>query len=385
MSILIARDHVREPLYVVVPYFNPWRWKSRIKHTERALKHFHDSGATIMLVEVAFNRREAVFQESGLDGMATNCGLLGTDSKFRHKYVLLRTKEELWLKENAINIGVQNLPFDWQQVAWCDSDVHFLRPNWVGECIHKLQHYAFVQMFSQARDLSPNYELMAETYPHAAGLGWVETWKRGFISTTITPEIEADLAKLAIDVTALLGDLKKLVADITDGPPYGQAGPKHVFPGLAWACTRQAWDQVGGLPDYAIWGGGDWHLSHCLVERKQNMVHSKMHANYKAMVERTYDKCVRNIRRNIGVVEGTVTHHWHGRKTGRGYAVKHRTLAKFGFDPITHLKRDSQGLWQLHDDGSESFVQIRDYLRVIARERNEDSPDTREDLQEQGH
>ena len=53
--IVIAKDQVREPLYAVVPYFNPWRHKSRVKHTERALKHFHDSGAVIILVEVGAN------------------------------------------------------------------------------------------------------------------------------------------------------------------------------------------------------------------------------------------------------------------------------------------------------------------------------------------
>jgi len=37
--VIIAKDQVREPLYAIVPYFNPWRWKSRVKHTERALKH----------------------------------------------------------------------------------------------------------------------------------------------------------------------------------------------------------------------------------------------------------------------------------------------------------------------------------------------------------
>ena len=54
----VVPDKVREPLYAVLPYFNPWRWKSREKHTIRALKHFHDSGAVIVLVEAAFNRRE---------------------------------------------------------------------------------------------------------------------------------------------------------------------------------------------------------------------------------------------------------------------------------------------------------------------------------------
>src|SRR5258708_40348554 len=86
-----------------------------------------------------------------------------------------------------------------------------------------------------------------------------------------------------------------------------------------------------------------------------------------------------------GVMEGTVLHHWHGRKTDRGYNAKHSLLSELGFDPLRHLKRDSQGLWQLHDDRSTAFVQLRDSMRRIAMERNEDSSDTRMDLLDQGH
>ena len=104
---IFHRDHVREPLYCIVPVFNPWRWKSRIKHTERALKHFHDSGATIVLVEIGFNRREFSFADSGLDGTLSTCAIHGEGLK--HKYIGLHTKDELWLKENAINIKSLNI------------------------------------------------------------------------------------------------------------------------------------------------------------------------------------------------------------------------------------------------------------------------------------
>src|SRR5215469_11883154 len=165
-------DPVREPLYAIVPVFNPWRHKSRWKHTERCIKHFCDSGAVVTLIECGFNRRELAFADSGLDGTAANCQVTGgTGREFRHHYIGLHSQTELWIKENLINLAVQHLPFDWQQLCWLDSDVHFLRPNWVGECIHKLQHYSFLQMFSHARDASPTYELMPEGYPHADGPG----------------------------------------------------------------------------------------------------------------------------------------------------------------------------------------------------------------------
>ena len=374
MSLLFNRDRVTEPLYAIVPLFNPWRWKSRIKHTQRALKHFHDAGVTIVLVEIGFNRREFVFADSGLDGTPAECGVLGADHRFRHKYIGVRTLDELWLKEDGINLGVRSLPWDWQQVCWLDADVHFLRPNWAGECIHKLQHYAFLQMFSHARDLGPNYEMLPETYPHANGLGFVQAWKNGLIESTPSPIIEADLRAIRQDLRQLDRDFLRLEEDFHGGY-YGQLGPSRVFPGLAWACTRKGWDAVGGMLDFAIWGGGDWHMSHALIERTEGMMRTDLHRNYKKMVNQWYQRCRTHIRRNVGVMEGTITHHWHGRKAQRGYNAKHSLLAKIGFDPLRHLKKDFQGLYQLHDDRSTAYVQLRDMMRKIATERNEDSID----------
>jgi hypothetical protein len=347
----VVKDAVREPLYAIVPYFNPWRWKSREKHTLRALKHFHDAGAVIILVEAAFNRRELTFDtheqldfaDSGLHGTLAQCGIMGQE--FRHKYIPLRTKDELWLKENLINIGVMSLPYDWQQVCWLDSDIHFIRPNWVGECIHKLQHYSFLQMFSQARDVNSNYEMLPSNYPHGSGNSFMEAYHSG--------------------------ELEKTNPWNKDSYHYSS-----IWPGLAWAATRKAWDDVGGLLDFAVWGGGDWHMAHAMIEKTQGMMRTDLHHNYQKLVMQWYHRCRTHIRSNVGVMEGVVLHHWHGKKMSRGYNEKHALLAKFGFDPLRHLKRDSQGLYQLHDDRSTSYVQIRDLLRVIAKERNEDSTET---------
>jgi hypothetical protein len=349
----VVKDAVREPLYAVVPYFNPWRWKSREKHTLRALKHFSDSGVVIVLVEAAFNRREFTLADSGLHDSPANCNIHG-EGKFRHIYIPLRTKDELWLKENLINVAVSRLPHDWEQLCWLDSDVHFVRPNWVGECIHKLQHFAFLQMFSQARDLAPNSEMMPEDYPHANGVSFLKSWREG--------TIEEDLAGGA-------KNKKKLSED--EGGYYG----RRVFPGLAWAATRKAFDSVGGLIDFAIWGGADWHMAHALIDKTDSMMHTKLHPNYQGMVRAWHEKCQKHIRQNVGVMEGAIFHAWHGKKTVRGYGDKHRILANLGFDPVRHLKRDYQGLWQLHDDGTPAFIGLRDSMRRIAHERNEDSID----------
>ncbi len=388
--LFFQRDVVREPLYVICPLHNPWRWASRPKHIIRALNHFHQAGAVIVLVEIAFNRREFVFANSGLDGTAANCGVLGTDNKFRHKYIGLRSASELWEKEASINVAVQSLPYDWDQVAWIDGDVTFCRPDWVGECIQQLQHYSLLQMFSTARDLSPDYELMPETYPHASGVGYVQAWKNGDILSDVDrleqaaarlgQELDGAPAKVRADVDHVGRDVKKLAEDLNIYP-Y----PPRVWPGIAWAATRKAWDGLGGLVDVAVWGGADFHMSQALVGHREGLMREDLHSNYKQVIDAWFSRCSTEIRGNVGCMSGTVLHSWHGSKQARGYSAKHALLAKIGFNPISDLKRDSQGLWQLHDNHTSVFPRLRDTLRKIAMERDEDSTYTGINHPLQGH
>jgi hypothetical protein len=207
----------------------------------------------------------------------------------------------------------------------------------------------------------------------------VEAWRRNLIQSTLPKKVLDDVAqvnKAAVsnDLPRLKVTAEKLVEDVNGY--YAEVGTKRVFPGLAWAATREAWDNVGGLLDVAIWGGGDWHMSHALIEKTEGMMRNDLHRNYKKMVNQWYQRCRTHIRLNVGVVEGSIVHHWHGKKASRGYNTKHAMLAHAGFDPLRHLKRDAQGLYTLHDDRSSAFPYIRDQMRHVARERNEDSIDT---------
>lgn len=384
MSVLINRDVVREPFYVIVPLQNCWRWKSRYKHVERAIKHYADSGAVVYLVEAAFNRREFVFADHGLDGQPANCGLLGSSPEFRHKVITVRNSSELWLKENLINLAVTQLTHDhpdWQQVGWLDSDLTFVRPNWVGESVQALQHFDFIQPFTEARDLAPDYSMLPEDYPHASGFGFVHAWREKHIlndverlrrkAEKIGKELSGASEVIKADLTQLDDDIGQLEQDL-GAYPY----PPRVFPGLAWAATRVGWEKVGGLFDAAVWGGGDWHMSHALIEKTEGMMRNDLHQGYKKLVNQWYHRCRTQVRLNVGTVSGTVFHHWHGKKIGRGYNAKHELLAGVGFDPARHLKRDAFGLYQLHDDRSDAYPALRDLMRKIAKERNEDSIDT---------
>jgi hypothetical protein len=79
------------------------------------------------------------------------------------------------------------------------------------------------------------------------------------------------------------------------------------------------------------------------------------------------------LKRNIGYVPGTILHHWHGKGRDRKYNERWKALVDHKFDPIMDLKRDWQGLYQLNP----LKWGLRDAIRQYARDRNEDSIDTK--------
>lgn len=329
-------DHVDAPLYVVTPIFNPVRFRSRWRLYHDFAKMVADAGAILVTVELAFGDRRHVL----------------TEPRNPH-HIQLRTKDELWFKENAINAAVSRLPSDWQYVAWVDADTRFVRDDWANETIHRLQHYDVVQMWSQYQDLNPAMELVG-TAP-------------GFVHTTLTLTIDLLHAWIACTCTQTPCECKPLYPYTKPRP--GQKGYPGA-PGLAWACTRDAWNTMGGLLDTCILGAGDWYMAHGLYGLiNDRMVNRNNHARYRETIFRWQERALR-LRKNVGTVPGLALHYWHGPKVHRKYGTREQILIDTQFNPESHLSRDWQGLWQFTPDAP---IALRDRVRQYFSERNEDA------------
>jgi hypothetical protein len=338
-------DKVNEPLYCVVPVFNAQRFKARWKHAVRAIEHFVNAGAVVYVVEVAFGEREHALEDFMPHKVEAICPPIQDEllancrhddvNRGLHRYIKLRTNQVLWLKENAINIGVNHLPRDWKYMCMLDADIAFAKPNWVADCIQQLQHYKVLQMFSQAHDLDAGYQVLG-TKPC-----FVQNYLNGHT---------------------------------LEGGYYGGKKFANMWSGLAWAWRRDAWDAVGGIQDRHLHGGGDWFLAWSLIEQVERSMRKDLHPSYKDYLYRYEALCKRHIRRDIGYMSGSVFHMHHGPKSQRKYADRHKLLAVTQYDPIGDIRTDAQGLIQLIDDGSERFIWLRDGLRQYAAERNEDDP-----------
>jgi hypothetical protein len=347
-------DYIHEPLYVVTTVFNAVRYKSRWKHFERFARHIESIGGVLVTVEAAFGDRH-----HALDAGVTHHGVSllqrapdhptefsHTRTSHPHLYVKVRTTSEVWIKENLINIGVQHLPEDWKYMAWVDADVMFARPNIVGETIHQLQHYKVLQMFSESQDVGPRYASLGKS------IGFGHNWVKGIPMPTLR----------AGDAGAYYPYAARM--------PGGQHG-WHT--GYAWAMRRDAWDELGGLIDFAMLGSADNHMAHALVGELERTINGNLSPAYKTQLREWEFRAERHIRRNVGYVSGLLVHYWHGRKVDRRYRHRWRILTENQFDPTLDLKKDWQGLLQLVDRGDARSIKLRDEVRRYFRARNEDS------------
>lgn len=315
-------DIIKEPLYVITVIFNPARYRSRWALYKKFEKHVENAGGVLYTVECAFGNRE-----------------FAVTNNQNPRYIQVRSPHELWLKENLVNIAMSRLPPNWKYVAWVDADVKFVRPDWVGETLQKLQHYQMVQMFSEAQDLSPTYE------PFMRHLGFAYCYRN---------------------------NIKK-----PDKPGYyyvSAAGGVNVYhPGFAWAARREAIDHLGGLIDWAALGAADNHMAKALIGDAKYSMHPNVSQGYKHMILEWEQRSLRHIRKNIGYVEGLILHNWHGPKANRQYWDRWKILVDNRYDPHIDLKKDSQGVWQLVDRGTERSIKLRDGIRAYFAQRNEDS------------
>lgn len=325
MKPIMPSGQMLSKLHVITVISNPVRYHSRYEHYENFKKHMEASGATLWTVEVAFGERPFAITKGGCDS----------------REIQFRSLDEIWLKENMMNLALSRLPLDWAYVAFIDADIMFQNPYWLTETVQQLQHYHVVQMFANAVDLGPKHEIM-QTH-------------RGFV-------------KGYFDEGFKFPNKSKNKRDYYGG--YDHNG-SFSHPGFAWAYTREALEHLGGLIDFACLGSADHHMCCALIGEVERTFPSQIHSRYAQKLLRWQDRALKYLHRDVGYVDGTITHFFHGRKKDRRYVERWSILVDNNFDPDLDLKRDTQGLYTWTDHN----YKIRDAVRAYFRGRSEDSID----------
>lgn len=303
-----------EKLYILACISNPMNFKSRIQLYEQFRQYIEkEPNVELYTVELIYPGQEYQITEH---------------DNFKH--LQLVGDELVWAKENMINLLAKKLPEDWKYVAWVDADVLFARQDWAEETIRKLQTHDVVQMFSECRDLYPNFE----TIPNSVYRGIVQQFYHN-------PKFS-----------------------LSDNAYSKRTG--HT--GYAWACTRQAWDKMGGLIDFSLMGSADYQMA-C------GWFGDPLASTYDGAYSPGYCRALsewseRTRGFSLGYVEGLLVHNYHGAKSNRGYNWRWKVLVEAQYDPYEDI-HFTEGVMTLHPQ-SKNFEFLRDQLIGYFRSRNED-------------
>lgn len=321
---------VNAPLYVVTAYTNIFRFQSRQRLYQRFAKMCEDAGAKLYTVEAALRDRH-----------------FEVTSPANPTHVQLRSPAEMWHKENLLNIGISRLPADWEYVAWVDADVEFVRPDWVVEAIHQLQHYKLIQMFSHATDLVPDAASPGHAYAPSS------YQFRSFMYSFLTSGGHAWFPSL------------------NTPPGVGASGAgAYWHPGFAWAARRSAVSDIGGLGDRAPLGAADYYMAAGLVGAMERVMLRNYTNDYRDYWNIWQSRVQRSLTvSDIGYMPGYLLHHFHGPKANRRYQTREQILVDEKFEPTKDLKYDPQGVLDFVGNKPMLEVKIREYFRA----RNEDA------------
>jgi hypothetical protein len=321
-------------LYAVAVISNPVRYNSRYKLYREFADHVNSfEGVKLVTVECAFGDRNFEITEEG--------------NPF---HIQVRTQDELWIKENLINIGFSRLPSNSKYIAWVDADIQFVNKDWVAETVHQLQHYSIVQLFQNAIDLGPT----GQSLEIHTGFGYQLV--NGSLSYLTT--IPGKNSKAKVEELMYYG-----------GPSGSPVKGAYAHSGFAWAARKEAINAIGGLPSFCVVGSADHHFALSLIGKGELSIPGNIGDAYSQALMNYQDRCVKYIKRNVGYVEGTILHKFHGAKKNRKYVDRWKIITSNKFDPNKDIWYDTQGILQLNPEK----IKLRDELRAYFRVRDEDN------------
>jgi len=307
-SAIINNTPIDSVLHVVMVLSNPCQFARRyILAREFIQRMLNETNVVLYVVELAY----------GKDGFYV------TEAKNK-RHLQLRGEIPLWHKENMINIGVKKLlPKGWKAMAWVDADVEFENSSWALDTLKVLNGCKdIIQPFSHGIDMDKEKNAMS-----------------------IFPSFGFQYSKRS---------------------KYGGVGINMWHPGFAWACTRAAYEKMGGLYEMSILGSGDHNMSLSFIKQGLNSLNIETSQNYKDSVEEFQGR-VKNLR--LGYCPGVIRHYFHGSKKNRKYMERWKILVKYAYDPYEHITKNKDGLLIPTESCPSGLLSdILDYFS----ERNED-------------
>jgi len=227
----------------------------------------------------------------------------------------------IWQTERMLNHGIQNLPANYDMVAWVDADILFEQEDWADQVEKSLQKWPLVQMFSLARMM-----------PHSH---------------------EAQIPIMEVPGSIYCQQQQVKWPDGTDR--LGHCG-------YAWAARREVIQSVG-LYDAVPVGGGDKNKLFALLnqldqEQMAERQNEAMRQHYHDWALRLRKVC----REQCGYVDLSLRHLWHGSLESRQYRPRHAIPLRHDFNPWEDIAISQSGAWQWNSDKPAMHQEVAAYL-----------------------
>ena len=305
---ILNNDPADDVLHVIAVTSNPCQFARRYILAREFLSRMElEQNVCVYMVELAYGDQQFYV----------------TDKK-NPRHLQIRGQTPLWHKENMINIAVQKLlPTEWKAMAWIDADIEFENTGWALDTLKVLNGCRdVVQLYSHAIDMNKHMEAMS-----------------------IFPSFGYQFCK---------------------GARYGGTGINMWHPGYAWACTKKAYERMGGLYEQSILGAGDHCMVFAFVGQHDKSLHAMTTDAYKNTVYE-FQKRAANLR--LGYVPGVIRHYFHGAKKNRKYHERWQILVNNAYDPCTYITKNADGLLV---PTAACPQQMLDEILAYFVERNED-------------
>ena len=242
----------------------------------------------------------------------------------------------MFQKEKLINVGLRHLPQDTDFVAWLDCDLIFER-GWSKKAINTLTNHPIAQLFSRFYDI-----------PRNVGHGDF---------SPVGPALDSLSFRLSKGATS------GIVRETSPGRTSGG----FLF-GLAWAARADV-IATTGLYDGCVVGNGDRAVAAAAVGEFSDS------RDYQQMIPARYDHYLewargfhQIIQGNVGCVDTTLKHLWHGDLSHRQYKSRHAEFSKFDFNPYEDITAAPDEAWRWSSDKPA----MHEYLGEYFARRRED-------------
>jgi hypothetical protein len=334
-----------DTLYIIIPYFNYYNNNFRISNLEKIISYYSNFNIKLIIAE----------------GISKTSKPLKDFSDKAWKHIKYNIPQNIWLKENLINLTIKNhLPEDWQFVCWMDGDIIILDDNFVEKTINLLKQKDIIQMFDFC--INRKYDKTKD--------GKINWWGNS-LESGIVKDFAMRNNKIVLK-ESLLKDLNFLWLK------YNKTTTYTIAVGYAWAINKNFYNQIEKLIDFNIVGGGDKIIASCIFQDivnkeiitqeqgfpPKNELNSILYSKeYGLNLSKYYDK-FKNCK--FDYLNSTIIHLPHGDIFLKKYEYRHYILKNHNFNP-SMLQETSEGVLFLKNE--EIIKEIENY--IFSRELNE--------------